>query len=118
MNELIPRMIRAIRLDATLFEETEHDPGAMAQAVVVVLWAAIAGGVGRYDMDGLGALFSGMVWALVSWTIWAGLIAFVGTTFLKGPNTRSDIGEVMRVLGFAAAPGIIRLLGIIPFFGF
>lgn len=38
----------------------------------------------------------------------------VGTTFLAEPQTRADHRELLRTLGFASAPGVLRLLGSIP----
>jgi hypothetical protein len=30
------------------------------------------------------------------------------------PQTRSDYGELLRTIGFASSPGILRILGIVP----
>jgi RsiW-degrading membrane proteinase PrsW (M82 family) len=38
----------------------------------------------------------------------------VGTKLLPEPQTSSDPGELLRTIGFSSAPGIIRVLGIIP----
>ena len=45
--------------------------------------------------------------ALVVW--------FVGTRVLPEPQTQSDVGELLRTTGFAAAPGLVRVIGIVPF---
>jgi len=50
---------------------------------------------------------------VVGWAVWAVIIYVVGTKLLPEPTTRSDIGEILRVLGFASAPGIVRILGVI-----
>ena len=33
---------------------------------------------------------------------------------LPEPQTQSDLGEMLRTIGFASAPGLVRILGIIP----
>jgi hypothetical protein len=47
--------------------------------------------------------------------VWAYITYFVGTKFLPGRKTEADFSELLRTTGFAAAPGLIRVLGIIPF---
>jgi hypothetical protein len=43
---MLDRVIRAARLDASLYEEVEADPSSMGQAMTVVVLASIAGGIG------------------------------------------------------------------------
>jgi hypothetical protein len=33
---------------------------------------------------------------------------------LPEPDTRADHGELLRTIGFASAPGLIRVFGIVP----
>ena len=30
------------------------------------------------------------------------------------PQTRADVGELLRTIGFASAPGMLRVFGIVP----
>jgi len=39
---------------------------------------------------------------------------FIGVKWLPEPDTKADYGEVLRTIGFASAPGIIAILGILP----
>jgi hypothetical protein len=57
----------------------------------------------------------GTIAALVAWYIWAFLTYFVGTKLLPEPQTKADVGELLRTIGFSSSPGLIRVLGIIPF---
>jgi hypothetical protein len=41
----------------------------------------------------------------------------VGTKILATPETNADIGQLLRTIGFSAAPGILRALGAIPVLG-
>ena len=47
-------------------------------------------------------------------SVWAFLTYFIGTKFLPEPQTRADHRELLRTIGFSSAPGLIRVLGIIP----
>ena len=114
MASMIDRMIRAAKLDIHLYEEVEADKGALGQAMGVVVLASIAGGVGGGSQTGLSGVFVGTIGALIGWLIWAGLTYLIGTKILPEPQTRADLGEMLRTIGFASSPGLIRLLGLIP----
>jgi hypothetical protein len=49
--------------------------------------------------------------------VWALLAYAIGVHLLPEPQTRSTLGEMLRTTGFAAAPGVFRILTIIPLFG-
>ncbi len=44
-------------------------------------------------------------------------IYLIGTKVLPEPQTRSDMGELLRTIGFASAPGLLLVLGVIPILG-
>ena len=106
------RALRAARLDAHLFEEVENDPRATVQAGGVVVLAAVAAGVGS-GARGFGEILLGTVAALVSWFVWAYLAYWIGTRLLPEPATRASHAELLRTVGFASAPGVLRVLGVI-----
>jgi hypothetical protein len=122
---VLDRIIRAIRLDPTVYREVAEDQNAMTEAaiivVVVTLLAAIGSAIGLLIAKaGAGAailsffnswLISGI---LIGWVGWAVLTYFVGTTLFKG---KTDIPEMMRVLGYASAPRLLGIFGIIPCLG-
>ncbi len=107
-------MIRAARLDPHLFEEVEKDTSATGQAVGVVVLSAIAAGIGAKGGD-FGGLLIGSVIALISWYIWAYITFWIGTKIWPEPQTHATHGELLRTIGFSAAPGLLRILGVIPF---
>ena len=108
------RIIRAAKLDVHLYEEVEADKGAMGQAMAVVILSSIASGIGTPAGLGLGGILIGTIAALVAWYIWAFLTYFIGTKLLPEPQTKADVGELLRTIGFSSSPGLIRVLGIIP----
>lgn len=114
MASFTDRMIRAAKLDVNLYEEVEADKGAMGQAMGVVVLSSVAAGVGTIAYVGLGGVLMGAIGALIGWYLWAFMTYIIGTKLLPEPQTRSDIGELLRTIGFSTSPGLIRVLGIIP----
>jgi hypothetical protein len=41
----------------------------------------------------------------------------IGTKILATPDTKSDMGELLRTMGFAQSPGLLRVFSGIPFLG-
>ena len=117
MANIQDRMLRAAKLDIALYEEVEHDEGALGQATTVVVLSAVAAGIGSLGIGGLSGLVSGTLAALLGWYVWAFLTYFIGTRLLPEPQTRADHGELLRTIGFSSAPGLIRVAGIIPGLG-
>ncbi|RKX65721.1 MAG: hypothetical protein DRP41_02820 [Thermodesulfobacteriota bacterium] len=111
MDDLTQRIFRAMKLEPGLYEEVEADTGALNQAIIVVILSSLAAGLGSATR-GIGILLGGTMIALLSWLIWAYLIYLIGTKLLPEPQTESNPKELLRVLGFASAPGLIRILGI------
>ena len=109
-------MIRAAKLDVHVYEEVEADTGATGQAMGVVLLSSLAGGIGSVGLGsgGLAGIVVGGLAALIGWVIWAFLTYIIGTRLLAEPQTRADVGELMRTLGFAQAPGLVRIVGGLP----
>ena len=112
--DLVEGMIRAAKLDAQLYEEVEADRGAMGQAMAIVVLSSVAGGVGSGGAGGFSGIVLGTIGALVAWFIWAGLTYLIGTRLLPESQTQADLGELLRTIGFSSAPGVIRVLGLIP----
>ena len=48
----------------------------------------------------------GVLMALGAWLVWVVMIAALGPYAMAEPQTKSDFPEILRVLGFAAAPGV------------
>lgn len=119
MTTFARRVLGAAILDRRIYEEVEADHRATGQAVCVVLLASVAGGIG---LLGLGALtpqsvVAGIAGSLIGWIAWAALTYLIGTRLLPEPQTTADVGELLRTIAFASAPGFVRVLGVIPLLG-
>ena len=114
MADIKQRMIRAAKLDVSLYQEVEADVQSMGQAMTVVVLSGAAAGIGSLGVLGLKGLVIGTLSALVGWYVWAYITYLVGTRLLPEPETRATHAELLRTIGFSSAPGVLRALGIIP----
>ena len=114
MNSIfVNRIIRACKLDISLYEEVEADKNATLQAALVVVLSSLAAGVGALSLGASNFLMAPIL-SLISWYLWAYLIYFIGAKLFPEPNTKADHGQLLRTIGFSSAPGLIRVFGIIP----
>jgi len=112
-RSLVERMIGAAMLNTSVYEEVEADRGATGQAAAVVAIVAVCAAIGSYSHGGKGVI-AAIVGAFLGWLVMSALTYFIGTKLFGGT---ADIGEMLRTLGFAQSPGVIAILGIIPFLG-
>jgi hypothetical protein len=113
---MIDRIVRAIRLDWTVFGEIAKDRDALKEAAIIVaivtFLSAVGTGIATKSLSSfVGAWLAGI---LVGWIGWAIITYFVGTALFKG---ETDIPEMLRVLGYASAPNLLGLLSFIPCVG-
>ncbi len=116
MTSLTQRMIGAAKLDVRTYEEVEADKTATVQAMAVVLISSIAAGIGGVGL-GISGLLRLTFAALLGWVLWAAIIWAIGTKLLPEPETKANVGELLRTTGFASSPGVLRILGFIPLLG-
>lgn len=116
MSMFFRRFVGVLALDAGALEDIEANRNADFQSIAVVLMACAAGGVGALGLgvsEASGIAVSALM-VLGGWLVWVGLIATIGTTTMAEPQTRSDVHELLRVLGYAAAPGVFLALAAMP----
>ena len=116
MATFFRRVVGAVLLNAQAYEDVEADRSATTQAMVVVLLSSLATGIGltggQAGSSATLAAFSAQAFAL--WVVWAVMIVQIGTRILPSSGTRADVGQLLRVTGFASAPGLLRIAGAIP----
>lgn len=113
---MIERIVRAIRLDWTVFREIAKDPKAMKEAAIIVTIVTFlsAVGIGLAKQSFVSFALDWLIAILIGWIGWAVLTYLVGTAIFKGD---ADIPEMMRVLGYANAPLLLGLFSFIPCVG-
>jgi hypothetical protein len=115
-NSFLQRFIGAMSLDAAIYEEVEADAGATSQALAVVVLSSVATGLGSRSLGGntvSNVVFVTVV-ALLAWAAWALLTFEIGSRLMPSRDTAVDVGELLRTIGFASAPGVLHIFGIIP----
>lgn len=107
------RMKGAALLEVSIYEEVEADTGATGQAAGVVSIAAVCAAIGG-ALGGPNGLLVGLISVLLGWLFWSGVTYFIGSRLFGGTATW---GELLRTIGFAWAPGVLYVFGIIPLLG-
>jgi hypothetical protein len=106
------RFVGALKLDAHVYEEVEHDGSALGQAAAVVALAALAQGLGTAGAGGgLGGAIGAIVGGFLGWVVATAVIWLIGVKLM---DHSSDYLELLRTTGFASAPGVLMALGILP----
>ena len=114
MNIFGERILRAIKLDSQLFEEVEADQTALPQALGVVVLSSLAVGIASLTREVDVTLLGNTIGTLISWFVWSYLIYYIGSNWLAESTTNTNYTELLRTIGFASAPGLIAIIGIIP----
>ena len=104
---LAGRLVAAFRLEPALYDEVEHDPRALGQAAGVVAAGGLAQGIARFGETGAAGLLAGPASALALWVVAGVVVRLVGVRWFRGT---SDLPELLRTLGFAAAPLLLLVL--------
>jgi hypothetical protein len=111
-HSFVERLLGALRLDAAVFDEVEHDRGALGQAAAVVALGGVATAIGAAG-EGGGA-FGAVLGAFLGWLISAGFVWLIGVFLMEHT---SDYPELLRTLGFASAPQLLLALRGVPLLG-
>ena len=117
MKIFLNRFFRAVKLDASLFQEIIEDPKTFIQALIVVLIYSMTSSWGTFGRTGAVGNNIGMITTLLGWYVWAFSTYMVGARMMPEAGTEPDRKTILRVIGFACAPGIVRILGFIQGLG-
>src|SRR5262249_14837701 len=117
MATLAERMVGAARLDAGTYEEVEADTGATGQAALVVIISSVCLAIGAHLGAGLLGLVLMAVFRLIGWYVWALVTYLIGARLMPQAQTRADVGQLLRTLGFASTPGVLAIFAVIPGIG-
>ena len=108
------RLMHAVMLDRGIYEEVEHDRTATPQALATVLLSSVAAGIGAGGLAGptLEAQLMTSGVALATWVAWAVLVQQIGMRWWPARQSHADTGQLLRTLGFAAAPGYLQVFAV------
>lgn len=109
MTTFVRRVVGALGLDPLVYEDVEADRSAWLQALLVVAGAGVAAGIGNAGITSNATTIVAVAAAsILAWLSWGALVYYLGTRALPDRSTSADLGQVLRTLGFAAAPGLFR----------
>jgi uncharacterized membrane protein len=114
---MLDRMVRAVRLDRTLFRQVADNPEYQNEAVIIAVIVSAIAAVGSLFAPENGVVLFIMQFLnglLFGWLLWAAVAYFVGANLFKG---RSSVGEMMRTLAYAGVPRLLGVFGFIPCVG-
>ena len=113
---MIDRMMRAIRLDRTLFRQVADNPEYTSEAALIAVIVSVIASLGAVFGKNPLLLFIGQLanQILLGWLLWALVAYFVGTALFKG---RSQPMEMIRTLAYAGVPRILGVFGSVPCVG-
>jgi hypothetical protein len=82
--------------------------------MAVVLLSSLAAGIGSRGLGGTSpqAIAFIAIVSLLAWAAWALVTFEIGARLLPEAGTRADVGQLLRTIGFASAPGLLRVLGV------
>ena len=107
------RMIGAARLQPEVYRRIFSDPAADRQSLIVIILASLCAGLGILDQVGPEGVLIGTLLLIVLWYFLAWFTRWIGVKFFAEPQmTVPDRKSLLRVLGFANAPGILRVAGV------
>ena len=115
---LVERMIRAARLDPELYHELVRDWYANGQAFLVVLIVLACALIGL-GLPALLFLISPVGWRHLfefvlkfvgDWLFWVFVAQLVGMRY----GSRADFEHLLRPVGFAYTPGVLRIFTLVP----
>lgn len=108
LDRIVRRAKDVMSFNTRTYEEIVRDPSATTEAAIVVATVAIFSGLGQL-FDGPSALIGGVIAMLLGWVISAAVIYFVGTRVTGTQTGSASVERVMRIVGYAAVPGIFSL---------
>ena len=138
---MLERIIGVFKLDVATFEAVEADESATVQAAIIVAIVGLFAAIGAFvaaqsanafmdafaglseveipfdtlpQISPIGAALQALVVAFVAWLVWSALTFFIGKTLFQADT---NMGEMLRVIGFAQAPRLLAILNFIPCLG-
>jgi len=122
---LVSRMLRAAKLDISLYEEVGTETTASGRAFLTVVLVSLATGIGAgvagvFRWAGIwsvwGLLF-GLLGSLVGWLMWSFIVYIIGMKAFKGSRVSATKGGLLRAVGFSTSPAVLGIFLFTPVIG-
>lgn len=87
--------------------------GPIAGVLIVAIIVAAVVGI-SFQLSGL---IGGLLLPILAWLIFSGVASFTSSHVFGEPTTRAEFAPILRIAGFALAPGVLVVFNVIPFIG-
>jgi hypothetical protein len=114
MARFVQRIVGALALNPDTYEDIEHDQNATVQALGVVVLSSLAASIGAGGGLSINGVVGHTAVGLASWVLWTLIVLQVGGRIWPETSTRVTTSELLRTIGFATAPGLIQMAGVVP----
>lgn len=110
---MFQHIIGVFKLDSQTFETIEKDTNLTGSAALIVVVVSILSGLGKgffnifSDRPFFGGFIGGILAILLGWLLWSAIIWIIGTQLF---NRQANLGEMLRVIGFAYSPQILSMI--------
>ena len=112
LKELINIIFRSLRLDKSLYRDARNFSEISIYFALIIM-EGISGAIATSSLIKTNILLSGIT-AIFSWFIWSLLIFVIGVKVFPEKETKVNFKKILIGVGYAHAPGILRILGFIP----
>jgi hypothetical protein len=113
---MFDRILRAIKMDKTVFSEVGKDPKFMNEAIIIAVVVGIVAALGSLfvPLVGVVSFLLGLITSIgFGWVLWSLVVAWVGK--LQGGT--ATFQEMLRAMAYAGTPRILGILSFIPILG-
>jgi hypothetical protein len=114
MNNIIMILIRVFKLDREVYSEFRQTPGALSNALKIVLISSAAAGIGSIGNIGVSGIIIGSLGALINWFIWIYITYVICMKMMPKEDVFTSQVDFIKIVGLSSAVGVIRAIGIIP----
>jgi hypothetical protein len=121
----IKQTIRVLKLDSSVYKEVQSDTGAGWQALIIVVIAALANGIGFGIARGFAWIGGWYTWiilllligSIMLWFTLSLLIYLLASRVFYRHKDELTYCKLLYIIGFSSAPGLFGIFVCIPFLG-
>ena len=113
-GEFLNIIFKSIKLDKTLYSENKNfGEASIYFAGLIMILDGVAGAVAANTVVKTAIGISGLT-AIITWLIWSLFIFVIGVKLFPDKETKVPFKKVLIAVGYAHAPGILRLFALTP----
>jgi hypothetical protein len=113
MHDLVRRVIGAMTFSSAKYREIAAQPGATAQAIIIVLSSCVVPGSASIVYGRAG----GVLYSFSGWSIWFCIAYLIGAKIFPESPVDNSVRRLLRASGFATAPALLGFFSTIRPFG-